>query len=58
MTRARAGGEDEERFGSIGRGLVRRCGDWCAWRPDDPDYEKFSTYREALDYALGGQHEH
>lgn len=57
MTRARAGGTGVERFGYVGRGVVRRhyglSGSWRATRALRINHYVFDTWAEALAYALG-----
>ena len=54
MTRARAGGTGEEKFGAWQRALVHKasiCG-WFGCRAREDHTELFDTWAEALAYAL------
>lgn len=56
MTRARAGGTGEEKFGHYSRAHVRKCpfsGRWRAFRAYRDVGVTRNTWAEALAYALG-----
>lgn len=54
MTRARAGGTGEEKFGYYERAHVKKDGsDWVGFRPYFLLGEVRSTWAGALSYALG-----